>query len=180
MPLPLDHSIRALQSDREWPALAILLSAGVLLVLWAFWFFAAPLARYETGTVVGMTRDRTYVANFPSTASAALLPGQMALLRWHDAGDEQQAGAATGYGRMGGVAAMVMLVDNSTVDGQISVELAPLDELPADLSFGAGPTGSAPIVAEVEVENLSPAQWVWRASGQWIDTPQVLLRPQSQ
>ena len=53
------------------------------------------------------------------------------------------------------------------------VELQPLSMA----RFDRNQEESGGLVAEVEVERISPAQWIWRASGQWIDTASVLLRP---
>jgi hypothetical protein len=181
MSLPFERSVRALKSDREWPALAVLGSAAVLLALWAFWFFTAPIARYETAPVTGVTRDGAFVATFPGSALSSLRPGQMALLRWQAAGGASQGGAATASAASQVTPALVMLLDPSSTDSQVAVELVALAEQPfaAGLLVGEGADSTASIVAEVEVEYLSPAQWVLRASGQFIDTPQVLLRPQA-
>lgn len=182
MSLPFDRSIRALQSGQEWPALALLASAGLLLMLWTIWFLTAPIARYETGKIVGTTRAGAFIANFSSTTASALQPGQVALLRWRAAGDDSQASDTGGSDTPAAVPALVMLVDQPDRNGQVAVELAPLLDLSDGLDVFAAPDagGSPTLTAEVEVERLSPAQWVWRASGQWIDSAQVVLRPQTQ
>jgi hypothetical protein len=72
---------------------------------------------------------------------------------------------------------MVMLVDSKEVDGQIAVQLASLGDERFEREQVTG--AASPLVVDVEVEQLSPAQVVLRSSGQWIDTPSIQLSPQS-
>lgn len=169
MSIPFGHSIRSLRSDREWSALAILISAILLLILWLVWFFGAPILVYETGEVVGATRDGTLLANFSAASSNRLQPGQLATVR-------AQLGTEPGSADES-LPAMVMLVESDSLDKPVVVELAALSD--RWLNRDGLPNVTNPLVVEVEVGQISPAQWVLNVSGQWVDAPSVLLRPQS-
>jgi hypothetical protein len=169
MSLPFESSIRSLRADREWPALTVLVCAIVLLGLWMAWFLWAPIPRYETGTVVGTKRSGAIVAQFPAVAQTYLKAGQAAFVHQEVQAGSDRAGESEPV--------MVMLVDRAPLDGKIGVELASLAKDPAE--WGKATNSNSPLVVDVEVEQLSPAQVVWRSSGQWIDTPLVRLSPQS-
>lgn len=169
MSIPFGHSIRSLRSEREWSALAILISAILLLMLWLVWFFWAPIIVYETGEVVGATRDGALLASFSANASARLRPGQVAMV--HTQFDSEQNATDEV------VPVMVMLVDSSRSDSEVVVELSVLSDRWLNLDYLT--TVPDPIKVEVEVGQISPAQWVLNISGHWIETPSVRLRPQS-
>jgi hypothetical protein len=169
MSIPFGNSIRSLRSEREWSALAILIGAILLLVLWLGWFFWAPILVYETGEVVGATRNGTLLASFSASASDRLRPGQLAMV--HTQFDiEQNATDEV-------VPVMVMLVDSSRSDREVVVELSVLSDRWLNLDYLTSVTD--PVRVEVEVGQISPAQWVLNISGQWTEAPSVLLRPQS-
>jgi hypothetical protein len=174
MSIPFGNSIRSLRSEREWSALAILISAILLLVLWLGWFFWAPILVYETGEVVGATRDGTLLASFSASASDRLRPGQLAMV--HTQFDSEQNATDEV------VPVMVMLVnrsgtDSSRSDSEVVVELSVISDRWLNLDYLT--TDPDPVRVEVEVGQISPAQWVLNISGQWIEAPSVRLRPQS-
>ena len=162
MTMPFDHTVRSLRSDREWPAAVLLVAAALLLGLWVAWFVGAPLVRFESGSVIGVTRNGALIAAFPLAAQKTLQTGQLALVR-------PAAPAST----TAAMPAWVAAVQPSPEETQMLVELQPLSMA----RFDRNQEESGGLVAEVEVERISPAQWIWRASGQWIDTASVLLRP---
>jgi hypothetical protein len=164
MAIPFSQSLRALQADRGSSAQIGLSLALILLLVWSTWFFWAPIARYESGTIAGMTRDARVVAAFPTHVLEDIRPGQRAYLRPQGAiGDA-----------MGAIPAVVADIDGTTAGNQIRVsfhvhwEAAPAGLSDSDLDGQV----------EVEVERVSPATLVARASGQFLDTPAVSLSPQ--
>lgn len=166
MALPFARSTRALHTDHQRPALIVLGFALLLLVLWTAWFLWAPISLYETGQIVGATRRGTLVAAFSPEAAARIQPGQSALLR--PQGELAKQTKA--------IPAMVMEIRSKAVENQIQVVLYPLSDQQMNNSLVADPKGQA----VVEVEQVSPAKLVWRASGQWVDTPAVVVNPQTQ
>jgi hypothetical protein len=176
MSLPFARSTRALQMDRERPALVVLVLAMLLLGLWAAWFFWAPVTLYETGQIVGATRRGTLIAAFPAQAAARLQPGQLALLR--PQGKLANLRLSSGRSQGEAIPAQVMEVRNKVANGQIQADLYPMSAQEPNFSVSAAQQD--PIEVTVEVEHISPAILVWRASGQAVDTPSVLLSPQAQ
>ena len=81
MTMPFDQTVRSLRSDREWPAAVLLVTAALLLGLWLAWFVGAPLVRFESGSIIGVTRDGALIAAFPLSAQETLQTGQQALVR---------------------------------------------------------------------------------------------------
>lgn len=169
MSMPFAHSIRALHTDREGPAVIILISAMLLLALWLLWFLWASIPLYESGQVIGVTRYGALIANFSGQPSTQIQPGQTALIRSLSTVDGVETVQTT--------PALVMLVNPGGESGELSVELASLSDQWLALERMAA--DGSPLRADVEVDRLSPAQWIWRASGQWIDTPPVVLNPSS-
>lgn len=179
MALPFNRSVRALRSDREGFALTMLALAVVLLFFWAIWFLFAPIPRYETGQVVGVNRSGALIAVFP--AQARVEPGQLA-----------QVGLGSGQGSLspsagmagmvaGGssrpILAMVMFVEQNDRNNQLTAELATLSDPSRDMGGESGEAilrslaqnvggGRSPV--RVEVGQISPAQLILRAAGQWI------------
>ena len=163
MTMPFDQTVRSLRSDREWPAAVLLVTAALLLGLWLAWFVGAPLVRFESGSIIGVTRDGALIAAFPLSAQETLQTGQQALVRPARAPDSTTAA----------MPAWVTAVQASPDETQMLVELQPSNMA----RFDRNQEKSGGLVAEVEVERISPAQWLWRGSGQWIDTASVVLRP---
>jgi hypothetical protein len=181
MALPFNRSIRALRSDREGFALTMLALAVVLLFFWAIWFLFAPIPRYETGQVVGVNRSGALIAIFP--AQARLEPGQLAQVRL----SSEQGSLSPSAGMAGMVAggssrpilAMVMFVEQNDRSNQITAELATLSDPSRDMGGESGEAilrslaqdvggGRSPVRVEVEVGQISPAQLILRAAGQWM------------
>ena len=165
MSIPFSRSMRSLKADSFRPALVGLLLAMALLIAWAAWFFLARITLYETGQIVLTTKGGIVVADFSPEAPGRIQRGQPALLRL-DGVIGDQAGAPP---------AIVTNVTNQAQEGRVWVELvAPVSAaFPVPLQDGL--TGRV----EIEVEHISPATFVMRASGQLIDTPPVSLSPQN-
>ncbi len=169
MAIPFAQSMRSLHADRGTPSLAGLGIAIVLLAAWSAWFFWAPITRYETGTIVRTTRDGNVVAEFPAQALGAIAQGQTAYIRLHD----------TLASQVGAIPALVSRITDPTS--------TPLnnDAFQASLFVQWDPVSAAISVhelvggaVEVEVESVSPATLVARASGQFVDTSSVSFSPQ--
>ena len=163
MSIAFSRSMRSLRADRFRPALVGLLFAMVLLAVWAAWFFLARITLYETSKTVRVTKGGIVVTDFPPEALGRIQRGQRALLRLDGAIGDQT----------GTIPAIVTNVTSQGEEGQVRVELfALVDATPIPLQDGL--TGQV----EIEVEYVSPAVLVMRASGQFLDTPQISLSPQ--
>lgn len=156
--------MRSLQVDRGRRSLIGLIIAAVLLILWVMWLFLAHITMYTTGQITEIERDGTVLASFPGKEADRLQVGQRALL--NPSGELAKTVSA--------IPAEVLDVSPQPGQNQVRVELYPLNEDPA-LFQANGFTGQV----DVEVEQVSPAMLVARISGQWIDTPAVVLSPQT-
>lgn len=157
--------MRSLASD-SFRASVVGLSLGmVVLLLWLGWFFLARITVYETSQNATMSAAGEVVAYYGPTALGRVLPGQSALVRI-------AGGTATGLPQT--LPAVVMDVKEESSRARVRVDLYALD-LPADLMIGQ--TGLAG-QADIEVEYVSPAVLVMRASGQFLQAPGVALSPQ--
>jgi hypothetical protein len=133
------------------------------LLIWSAWFFLAPVTLYETGQIVGATRDGTVVADFPAEAAGRILPGQPALLHL------QGALAA----EAGALPASVMEVAEPTGQDHVRVELYP--QWDADLL--TAPENGLRGQVEVEVERVSPAYLFLHTAGQFLSDRPVSFSP---
>ena len=161
MSIAFSRSMRSLQADSFRTALVALLVAMVFLIAWTAWFFLARITLYETSQAVSMTKRGMVVADFPPETLGRIQPGQPALLRFGGAARDQT----------GTIPAIVMNVIDQTPEGRVRVELVALGVV-------APYQDGLPSQVEIEVEHISPATLVMRASGQFVDTPPVSLSPQ--
>lgn len=165
MSIPFSRSMRSLNTDSFRPSLVGLFFAIVLLTAWAAWFFLARVTLYEISQTARVTKEGMVVADFPPEALGRIRPGQPALLRFGgDVGD--QAGT---------IPAIVANVTNQAREGRVRVELFALVDAAFPGPLQEGLTGQV----EIEVEHVSPATLVVRASGQFLDTPPISLSPQN-
>lgn len=169
MALPFNESTRAIQADREWMTLLIAASALVLLMLWMIWLIWAPVSLYETGDLVNVTRRGLVVAAFPAQLAPRLQPGQLAILYVQD--DTAQASLPSALSQA--IMAVVTSVDVDASTDAIEVTLSTLSTSwpSTTLSTGYPISGSVAI----EVEQVTPAQLLWRASGLGSDGSAVLF-----
>lgn len=167
MALPFSQSMRSLQADRGISTIVWFVIALTIFLIWIAWFLWAPITRYETGTLIGMTRDGRVVAEFPSQAWEELWQGQAAYILLHPQpsnGDGNRANDSP-------IPALVANILGRAPDDKFQVSFTILEYTPA-----LEGTISGEVV--VEVEQLSPAILVGRASSQFIDTPSLSFSPQ--
>lgn len=159
--------MHSLQAERGISALIWLGLALGLFSLWSAWFFWAPITRYETGALVDTTRDGRLVAEFPARAYDAIWQGQVAYIRPHPMHGTEQIVPVS----FSAVVANI-LQPPSDDHFQITLSLEPADNV--EMLFAPNLTGEV----VVEVEQVSPARLVARASGQFLDTPSLSFSPQ--
>ena len=172
MALPFSQSMRALQADRAVSTMVGLAIGLPLLVLWGIWFFWAPITRYETGRVIGLTRDGRVVAEFSTQATDAIRQGQPAYIRLHVPSTiNATAGTGSVAAAIESVPAIVANVLGRSAPDRVQISFTPQIYTPALEPALAGEVA-------VEVERVSPATLVARATGQWVDTAPVTFSPQ--
>lgn len=161
MPLPFARSMRALHADSYRFSLAVLLGSIGLLTAWAAWFFLARITLYETGQIVGTTRQGTVVAALPSEASGKIRRGQLAVLHLQGPRADQSA-------------TLPGTVYNVTKKAdQVRVELLVPQRLAAPMNWQDRMTGQV----EIAVEHVSPATLLTQPTGQFLSPSAVSLSP---
>ena len=172
MSIPFSRTMRSLHAGSFRRSLFGLIGAGVLLITWAAWFFLVPITVYETGHIVSTTAEGTVIADFPVDASGRIQPGQSAVIQLEAVLNNQTRK----------LSATVVNVSNQPQEDQIQIELYLQPNATARRALGTASQDFASLnltgQVEVEVERVSPAVLVMRASGQFADTPTVSLSPQ--
>ena len=164
MATPFSRTMRSLKSDGFRASLVGLALSMLVLVLWSAWFFLARITLYETSQSATLSSSGEITADFAPTSLGRIAPGQAALLRL--------AGKADSVPQT--IPAIVLDVKDLPKQGRVRVELVTLEPPP---ELVAGQTNSAGQV-EVEVEQVSPALLVIRASGQFMHAPGISVSPQ--
>lgn len=162
MSLQFSRSLRSLKIDSFRASRVALVLAIINAVILLLWFFLGRITLYEVSSELSLGEDGSLEAAFTQEALARLYPGQSAILRV-DAGPDQPL-----------VTAPALLVD---VDDRSAV--AQFLVMTEDLSSSAlrgDPLSRAEI--EVEVEYVTPATLVLRASGKYLGGSQIPVSPQ--
>lgn len=140
-----------------------LVLAMLILGAWGLWFILGQVSSYEVSSILSVNKAGMVVAEYPRDEDGRIWEGQSATLRLDVMGED---------GRPLNVPAIVMKVVVPETAEPIKVELAPLEL--ADLPPQANLKGRV----EIEVERVSPATLILRASGNFPDDQQSPLNPQ--
>ena len=139
-PIAFGRTIRALDADGFRISNFILLFALALLGGWIWWFARADVPQYEISRDVRIEPNR-FIVTFPARVLDHVRPGQSATL---------QLNGAT-------IPAKVIAIGMDASSGQVRAILLPLTE--------TAPPAGTNAEAAVEIERVSPATLVLRASG---------------
>ena len=161
MSTQFSRSIRSLNIDGFRASIVGMILAGLILVALIIWFLVAKVTLYETSSDVQLTADGIIIATFQPEAMSHIRTGQAAVLRVKG-GVEQKTMA---------VPALVINHDAKTNQAEILVMTG---TIPQEL-YQEGIAGSV----EVEVEHITPANLVMRASGNFFGSTELPLSPQS-
>lgn len=161
MSMAFSHSLRSLQSDRNYVSLLILGLISLLFCGWLAWFLLASLPQYEQGEILQTSSDGVVLAQFPPTAQTRLQPGQSVQL--YLAGTEQTSALP------GTVAELQQPAQGKPLQVTIYADL----DAPGAAALREGLSGRV----LVKVEQLSPAAVLLRMTGQDTATPSVFPNP---
>ncbi|MBN1486787.1 MAG: hypothetical protein JW981_04045 [Anaerolineae bacterium] len=164
MSIPFSRSMRSLQADSSRPTLFGMGLAAILMAAWLAWFFLGNITIYESSQSAKVTPDGYIIAQFSPESLAKIKQGQYALLRINGTPSEDA------YTRLAVVTDTYPAIPEK--EGQVKLFIL-LDEV-TPVPPPAGTTGQV----DIEVEYISPALLVMRASGQFLDTPLVSVSPQ--
>jgi hypothetical protein len=159
--LQFSRSIRSLEVDNYRAAKIGMILAVIVAAALLAWFLLARVTVYEISSDVEYTGDGRLAAHFPSETAKRIQPGQSAVLRIDTIPD----------GKILNLPALVIGVDRQSelVELIILADEAALGSLDPDI------TGQV----EVEVEYITPAALVRRASGSYLNNTEFPVSPQS-
>lgn len=140
---PFSRTLRSLDADGFGPSLVAIILAMLLLLGWGMWFFFANIPLTEATQNVEITKNETIIAIYSPKAMTHLQQGQDAYVRLEGLWPET-------------LPAIVMDVNYETGRVELFAE--------QDLSYVDGIREQVDHV-EIEVEEVSPATLVMRASG---------------
>jgi hypothetical protein len=165
MSLQFSRSMRVLRLDSFRAARIGLLLAAVNMVILTLWFFFARVTLYEITSALQPGAEGRVLATFPQESIGRIRSGQSAWLRLDTGTDGPTARfPAMIYDvPVGGLQADVIILSDEYPSGPNA------DALSADRLKGQ---------LEVEVEYVTPAQLVMRASGRFLSQNQTQISPQ--
>jgi hypothetical protein len=159
--LQFSRSIRSLEVDSYRTAKVALLLAVIIAVALLAWFLLAHVTVYAISSDIQYLGDGHVLAQFTSEPRNRIQPGQSAVLRADIASD----------GKTINLPALVIDVDRQTNQ----VELIVFADEETLSSLGSDFSGQV----EVEVEYVTPAALVRRASGSYLNNTEFPVSPQS-
>jgi len=180
MATPFLRTTRSLQADNNY-SLAGLVIAIILALLWFHWFITAKITSYEISQTLYVTdqenlssqftqglganriqtmRKRLLVAEFPPKAMASIHPGQSAWVQL----DKQTTL----------IPATVIKISAGPTKGMVELRAEMDATVPNPFEKGEGGE------VKIEVDNVTPATLVLRASGLLTETPSLTSSPQTQ
>ncbi len=153
--------MRSLEADGFRPSVIALLLAAVLLIGWLGWFVFGRITVFETAPAVSVSQTGDVVVDFPAEKRPLFHIGQVGWVRLTLPHNQPK------------VDLPVIVMDISPAGESVRLELYAVQD----------PTSPAlandlPAQVEIQVEKISPAKLVMRASGQFADTPRLSLNPQ--
>jgi hypothetical protein len=150
MSIPFSRSTRSLGVDSFRPALIGLGLAILTLIALIAWFFLARITLYQSSDGAKLKQDGQIIAAFPEGTFSQLKPGQTAILRLGQAGDQRQVSIpAVVFDTQGGSEQVVLIVTDVSALPETATE-------------------ETPGRVDVEVEYITPAELLLRASGKFL------------
>ena len=164
MAIPFSRSLRSLHADGFRPALIGLFIAIALIGAWCAWFFFAEITLYQSARNAAIQHE-SITAKLPANKLERIRPGQAARLYLNGAS----------FKKLGAIPAVVTdIIAAPAPDRQGQINLVALPEGPSPIFFQDRLTGRV----EIEVEHISPFDWVMRHSGLSEDGADVWLSPE--
>jgi hypothetical protein len=155
MSIPFSRSTRSLALDSFRPALIGLALAILTLLALITWFFLARVTLYQSSASASLKQDGQIIAAFPADTFSQLKPGQSAILRIGQSGDQRQ------------VSIPAAVFDTQGGNEQVTLIVTDFSALPGTI------TEDTPVRVDVEVEYITPAELLLRASGKFLTRGRV-------
>ncbi len=160
MSLPFSRSIRSLNID-SYQASRIGMALGIIIMIsLLLWFFLVKVTIYEFSTDLDFTETGIVTAGFPKENLKKITAGQPAIIQI-DLGPNQPDITLTG---------MVVGTDSKQETAELVILSEEITQIPLDEEISGQ--------VQVEVEYVTPAVLVRRASGMYVNNSQFPISPQ--
>ena len=160
MSLPFSRSIRSLNID-SYQASRIGMALGILIIVaLVLWFFLVKVTIYEFSTDLDYKETGILTAGFPKENLKKITAGQPAIIQI-DLGPNQPDITLTG---------MVVETDSTQETAELVILSEEITQIPLDEDISGQ--------VQVEVEYVTPAMLVRRASGMYVNNSQFPISPQ--
>jgi hypothetical protein len=161
MSIPFSRSTRSLFVDSFRPAVIGLVLAVLTLLALIVWFFLARVTLFQSSTSASLEPGGQIIASFPAESFSQIKPGQSAVLRLGQSGDQRPLVIpAVVFDTQGGNEQVILVVtDYSSLPGTIAEEIQGR--------------------VDVETEYISPAELLLRASGKFLARGRIPTSPQA-
>lgn len=181
------RTMRSVQSDRFSIAVAGLIIAVVLAVVWGKWFFTAQVTFYETSQRLSVAAHETVVTDFPSDARGSAQRATKTRIRHViaefplEARDRVKPGQpafvslmTTAGKHAGAIPAVVVDLSEDHQRHLLHVELTAMLDADRPNPFEEGAKGEV----KIETRYATPATLMMQASGLFTETPSTTFSPQ--
>lgn len=160
MSLPFSRSIRSLNID-SYQASRIGMALGILIMIsLLLWFFLVKVTIYEFSTELNFTEEGLVTASFPKEDLKKIAAGQPAIIQV-DLGPNQPDVTLTG---------IVVGTDSNQGTAELVILSEEITQIPLDQDISGQ--------VQIEVEYVTPAMLVRRASGMYVNNSQFPVSPQ--
>jgi hypothetical protein len=159
--IPFSRSTRSLMSDSFRPALIGLALAILTMTALILWFFLARITLYQSSATATLQEDGQIRASFSAETFAQIKPGQAAIFRLGQAGDQRPVTIpAQVFDTQGGNEDVLLIITDASA-------------LPVD--FSANQEGRV----DVKTESIAPVELLLRAAGKFLSRNQTAAETQT-
>jgi hypothetical protein len=148
-------------SDSFRPAMIGLALAILTMTALILWFFLARITLYQSSASAVLQEDGQILASFSAETFAQIQPGQAAVFRMGQAGDQRP------------VTLPAQVFDTQGGNEKVIVIITDPNALPANIA--ANQEGRV----DVETESIPPVELLLRAAGKFLSTNQAAPTPQT-
>ncbi len=183
MATPFSRTIRSLSTDNYYSSLVGLSIAILLALIWTHWFLTAPIVSYEISEQVNVTSKESLTSQFPNTAGGAkrvqVIRQRIIHAEFQNEALEKIRPGQAAFLRLSGISrpisATVINVIYPTIGSKGTVVLLASIDAAKPNPFIEGEGGKV----QIDVEHITPAAFILKASGLLTETPPLSVSPQN-
>lgn len=183
MATPFSRTIRSLSTDNYYSSLVGLGIAILLALIWTHWFITAPIVSYEISEQVNITSKESLTSQFTNTAGVAkrvqIIRQRIIHAEFKKEALEKIRPGQAAFLRISGIShpisATVINVIYPTIGSKGTVILLASIDAAKPNPFIEGEGGKV----QIDVEHITPAAFILKASGLLTETPPLSVSPQN-